>query len=121
MRRALTALAVLLGMTACAAGSRSEAAYAAQLPEEVRGSYAVFAHRCSKCHSLARPLDSGIDDEAYWAMYVDRMRRQPASGISLDDRAPILAFLRYYALEQRKRKARSASDAGDAVGQEPTK
>lgn len=109
---------MLAAVAACSAGPRTEAAYAAQLPTEVRGSYEVFAQRCSKCHSLARPLDSGIDDDGYWAMYVDRMRRQPASGISLADRPPILAFLHYYALEQRKRKA---GDAGNAPGPEETK
>ena len=118
MCRALRALALLAGVIACSAGPRNEVAYAAQLPPEIRGSYEVFAHRCSKCHSLARPLDSGIDDDGYWAMYVDRMRRQPASGISLADRPQILAFLRYYALEQRRRKA---GDAGDASSPEATK
>jgi hypothetical protein len=108
------ALAVLGPMVACANGPRSDSAYVAQLPAEVRESYEVFAHRCSKCHSLARPLDSGIDDDAYWAMYVDRMRRQPASGISVADRAPILVFLHYYAEQQRAKKAPrpAAADAG---------
>jgi hypothetical protein len=111
MRRALRALAMLGSMVACASGSRSESAYVAQLPADVRESYGVFAHRCSKCHSLARPLDSGIDDDAYWAMYVDRMRRQPASGITLEDRAQILTFLGYYASEQRARRARTSTPA----------
>jgi hypothetical protein len=121
MCRALRALALLAGLAACSGGPRNEAAYVARLPPEVRGSYEVFAHRCSKCHSLARPLDSGIDDDAYWAMYVDRMRRQPASGISLADRPQILAFLKFYALEQRKRTAPAATDAGDAPSPEETK
>ncbi len=73
------------------------------LADNVRADYAVFAHRCSKCHSLARPLDSGIDKDEDWAMYVARMRKQPASGISPDDVAPILRFLHYYAQEQRQR------------------
>jgi hypothetical protein len=93
----------------------------AKLPPDVRTSYEVFAQRCSKCHSLARPLDSGIDDDAYWAMYVDRMRRQPASGISLADRAPILSFLHYYAEQQRSRKARPPSGSGSDAGGEEAK
>jgi hypothetical protein len=113
MRRALLALAFLFAVGGCSSGPRSNSGYAARLPPEVRASYDVFARRCSKCHSLARPLDSGIDDDAYWAMYVDRMRRQPASGISIADRAPILAFLHYYALDQRARKA-TRSNATDA-------
>ena len=76
----------------------------AQLPETVRPDYALFARRCSKCHSLARPLGSGITDDAVWIAYVDKMRRQPGSGISPQDAAPILRFLHYYSSEQRRLK-----------------
>jgi hypothetical protein len=76
----------------------------ANLPEGVRADYAVFAQRCSKCHSLSRPLNSGIVDDEYWAMYVARMRRQPESGISPDDARTILRFLHYYSAEQRRKK-----------------
>jgi hypothetical protein len=80
------------------------------IPADVRPDYAVFAERCSKCHSLARPLNSGIEDDDYWAMYVARMRRQPGSGISIDDSKVILRFLHYYSLEQqRKRNAKERS------------
>ncbi len=75
----------------------------AKLPPELRADYAVFAQRCSKCHSLARPLSSGIDDDEYWKRYVARMRRQPGSGISIEDEPPILRFLHYYSEEQKKK------------------
>jgi hypothetical protein len=68
----------------------------ARLPADVRPDYALFARRCSKCHQLARPLGSGIHDDAEWADYVERMRRQPGSGISPGDVTPILRFLHYY-------------------------
>ena len=68
----------------------------ARLPAEIRPDYALFARRCSKCHQLARPLGSGIHDDATWAAYVERMRRQPSSGISQADTRPILRFLHYY-------------------------
>ncbi len=74
------------------------------MPADVRADYAVFALRCSKCHSLARPLNSGIDDDEYWKMYVERMRRQPASGISVADTVPILRFLHVFSIAERKRK-----------------
>jgi hypothetical protein len=83
---------------------RSEAIDPTTLPQSVRADYEVFAQRCSKCHSLARPLNSGIVDDDYWAMYVARMRRQPSSGISLDDSRVILRFLHYYSLEQIRKK-----------------
>jgi hypothetical protein len=95
-------VALLAGLAACH-GPRSDSTYATQLPGDVRASYGVFEQRCSKCHSLARALDSGIDDDARWALYVERMRRQPSSGISVADVKPILAFLHYYAAERRRR------------------
>jgi len=77
----------------------------AKLPTaDLRADYEVFAQRCSKCHSLARPLTSGIDDDEYWKRYVARMRRQPASGISPEDEVPILRFLHYFSDEQKKKK-----------------
>jgi hypothetical protein len=78
------------------------------LPPPVRADYEVFAQRCSKCHSLARPLSSGIEDDSYWRMYVTRMRRQPGSGISIEDTVKILRFLSYYS---RELKAKRESDA----------
>jgi hypothetical protein len=116
MRHALASFAMISALS-CSQRPGSESAYATRLPDAIRPSYELFAHRCSKCHSLARPLDSGIDDDASWELYVDRMRRQPGSGISMSDRAPILAFLRYYALKQRRqRAAASAEPSPDAQG-----
>ena len=96
-RRVLAAalLAQLTLTWGCATTAR-DGLDAAQLPIEVRADYAVFARRCSKCHQLARPLGSGIHDDARWADYVERMRRQPGSGISRADTVPILRFLHYY-------------------------
>jgi mono/diheme cytochrome c family protein len=90
-----------------------------QMPEEVRADYALFAQRCSKCHSLARPLQSGITGDEYWADYVERMRRQPGSGISREDAALILRFLHYLWTgqvmrgDQRPEAAAPARDGGD--------
>jgi hypothetical protein len=76
------------------------------LPPAVRADYEVFAQRCSKCHSLARPLNSGIEDDEFWKMYVARMRRQPGSGISVEDTVGILRFLSFYSREQRERRTK---------------
>jgi hypothetical protein len=75
----------------------------ATMPEAVRPDYALFAQRCSKCHSLARPLTSGIDEDSYWVSYVARMRRQPASGISEEDTVGILRFLHYFSIEEKRK------------------
>jgi hypothetical protein len=102
LRRLLQGALALAALGAASWGcpNRYEADPAASLPPELRADYAVFAQRCSKCHSLSRPLESGIIDDGFWRAYVERMRRQPASGISVADEAPILRFLHYYSLEQ---------------------
>jgi hypothetical protein len=88
----------------CGPIHRSDELDVSGLPPEIRDDYALFAHRCSKCHSLARPLTSGIDDDEYWKRYVERMRRQPGSGISPEDEPGILRFLHYYSEQQKQKK-----------------
>lgn len=106
--------AIALFLPACSASStHSEGLEPSTIPAELRADYAVFAQRCSKCHSLARPLNSGISDENYWALYVARMRRQPASGISQEDAGPILRFLHYYSLEQKRKGEKNEGDSND--------
>jgi hypothetical protein len=82
------------------------------MPTDVQADYEVFSQRCSKCHSLARPLNSGIDDDEWWARYVARMRRMPGSGISHDDEAQILRFLHWYSLDQKKKKGDKSGSIG---------
>ncbi len=102
MRRLL--LVAMTFIAQCGPMHGSDEVDTAKLPPDLRADYAVFAQRCSKCHSLARPLTSGIDDDEYWKRYVERMRRQPASGISPEDEVPILRFLHYFSEEQKKKK-----------------
>ncbi len=102
--------------TGCPSPDHREALDPSTLPPEVRADYEVFAQRCSKCHSLSRPLNSGIVDDEYWALYVARMRRQPASGISPEDAHVILRFLHYYSLDQiQKKEARKMETSGAAT------
>jgi hypothetical protein len=97
----LSALGLALALLACRQEPpRFEGLDTRKMPEEVRPDYALFAHRCSKCHSLSRPLLSGITEDRYWNDYVERMRRQPGSGISIEDRTPILRFLHYFSTGQ---------------------
>ncbi|MCW5837575.1 MAG: hypothetical protein KIS78_34600 [Labilithrix sp.] len=96
--------AARVGVAACR-GSRTEGLDSGKLPESLRADYALFTQRCSKCHSLARPLAAGITDDEQWSLYVNRMRRQPGSGISYDDQERILRFLRWHAAELRRREA----------------
>ncbi len=76
-----------------------------QLTPELRADYDVFAQRCSKCHSLAKPLNSHVDDDQVWIRYVAKMRRQPASGISERDGEAILRFLHVLVEQERAKNA----------------
>jgi hypothetical protein len=99
---AVISLAGAVVAVSCASWVR-EGLDPATMPEPVRPDYALFAERCSKCHSLARPLTSGIDEDSYWVSYVARMRRQPASGISEEDTVGILRFLHYFSIEEKRK------------------
>jgi len=70
------------------------------LPPDVGAPYALFSDRCSKCHSLARALNASGNTKEYWDDCVERMRRQPGSGISVEDTTVVLRFLYYYAATQ---------------------
>ncbi len=114
LRPFVTSAAIVAGaalMTLFSAGCPSRPAEGldpSKVPETVRADYDVFAQRCSRCHSLARPLDSGITEDEYWQTYVERMRRMPSSGISQTDATVILRFLHWYSqakIAEKKAKA----------------
>ena len=106
-------LVLLLGAVGCS-GAKTQTAGrqgdgVASVPSDLREEYALFSQRCSKCHSLARVLNNGEHDATYWARYVERMRRQPSSGIAPEEAPPILRYLNHYSAQLR---AESATDAG---------
>jgi len=102
MTRWVACLLAVAGLVACATSmERSEGLDATGVAPEERADYAVYAERCSKCHSLARSLNSGITDDGFWRMYVERMRRQPGSGITQEDTVAILRFLHWYSQKQK--------------------
>jgi hypothetical protein len=104
--RPLAAFAAAALVTVIASAcQRGEGLDPSKLPENIRADYELFANRCSKCHSLARPLTANITDDEQWVLYVNRMRRQPGSGISRADQDGILRFLKYYAAELRRQQA----------------
>jgi hypothetical protein len=104
MRGWVAALLLSSVLGACASTmEQTEGMEPAGVPADEQADYAIFAQRCSKCHSLARPLNSGITDDGYWRMYVEKMRRQPASGITENDTVPILRFLHWYSTSQKQK------------------
>jgi len=67
----------------------------AAYPPEQQANYVVFAQRCSKCHTPARPLNSQYASRQMWARYVTKMWRKTGSGISQQDAKRIIEFLVY--------------------------
>lgn len=97
--RCCGALLCALLATACAESNkarRGDQVDVTNYPPEIRAAYQVFASRCSRCHTLARPLNARISDPQHWVRYVNRMRLQPGSGIDAQNGAIILRFLHYY-------------------------
>lgn len=101
-RRTVAAVLLAAALAACATSiERSEGMDSSSVAPDERADYALYADRCSKCHSLARSLNSGITDDGFWRMYVERMRRQPSSGIREEDMEPILRFLHWYSQKSK--------------------
>jgi hypothetical protein len=109
----VVALLLALLSTGCAAheSRRGDSVDISSYPPEIRESYRVFAQRCSRCHTLARPLNARINDAQHWVRYVNRMRLQPGSGIDADSAKVILRFLLYYHGQDRRRDVETTGSA----------
>jgi hypothetical protein len=70
-------------------------------PAEQQRGYGVFAQKCCKCHTLARPVNSSLSADD-WLAYVARMSRKPGSGISPGDGDVILSFLVFDAAHRQR-------------------
>ena len=77
----------------------------ASYPPEQQKAYKLFSDKCSKCHTLARPINTTMADPD-WARYVKRMMHKPNSGISDSQGKLIYDFLAY---DQETRKDKNAS------------
>lgn len=64
-------------------------------PPEMKAKYKVFADKCSKCHTIARPINCefALDDE--WERYIKRMMRRGGKLISPDEAEAIFTFATY--------------------------
>lgn len=69
-------------------------------PAEQQKAYKVFSEKCSKCHTIARPINTTMTREE-WERYVKRMMHKPNSGISNSQGKEIFDFLAY---DQQSRK-----------------
>ncbi len=64
--------------------------------------YHLFAQKCSRCHTLARPINSRFIGEE-WRKYVYKMMRKPGSGLTPKTAEQIIEFLIYDAALREKR------------------
>lgn len=64
-------------------------------PPGMQRSYTLFAQKCSRCHTLARPINSQWATPVFWEHYVKRMWRKPGSGINGVEAKQIWEFLVY--------------------------
>jgi hypothetical protein len=102
IRLSLLVLALLAGCANSHETRRGDSVDVSGFPPDIRQAYRVFAVRCSRCHTLARPLNARIHDPQHWVRYVTRMRRQPGSGIDHTNADVILRFLLFYTDEVNK-------------------
>ena len=63
-------------------------------PPEQQKAYKVFADKCAKCHTIARPINTTMT-KPEWERYVKRMMHKPNSGISDSQGKTIYDFLAY--------------------------
>jgi hypothetical protein len=63
-------------------------------PEEMQKAYKTFASKCTKCHTLARPINTMMTKDE-WSRYVKRMMHKPNSGISDKQGKEIFDFVVY--------------------------
>ena len=116
-------MGLLLGASTCASTSnrRGDVLDVSQYPQDIQDAYKVFAVRCSRCHTLARPLNARITDPQHWVRYVARMRLNPASGINAKDGEVIIRFLQYYTHQrEEERREREGEPEPESPGSLPS-
>ena len=63
-------------------------------PPAQQKAYKLFTSKCSKCHTIARPINTTMT-QPEWERYVKRMMHKPNSGISDKQGKDIYEFLVY--------------------------
>ena len=71
-------------------------------PPEMKAKYKIFADKCSKCHTIARPINCEFALEDEWERYIKRMMNKAGTLISADDGKQIYEFLVYDSKTRKK-------------------
>ncbi|MGH7680953.1 MAG: hypothetical protein ACRENN_03095 [Candidatus Eiseniibacteriota bacterium] len=77
-------------------------------PEDQRAAYKSFTKKCSKCHTIARPINSEFVLPGEWERYIKRMMFKPNSELSDADGKKIYRFLVYDASVRKPDKLKKA-------------
>jgi hypothetical protein len=72
----------------------------ARTPPTIRQACSLTEQKCSRCHDLER-IRLAHHALVDWPIYVERMRRQPGSGITVADTRVILRCLDHLREQQR--------------------
>ena len=90
-------------------------------PKEMQVNYKIFEKTCSKCHSLARPINSTYVLPDEWERYIKRMKRKPGSGIGSKEAKAIYDFLVYDSQLRKKELYEKKLKEQEAGGQNKEK
>jgi cytochrome c5 len=75
-------------------------------PAAQQAAYKVFSTKCSKCHTIARPLNTMMKPDE-WNRYVKRMMHKPNSGISDAQGKQIFDFMVYDQAERKDKNPKA--------------
>ena len=64
-------------------------------PPEQKARYPLFQQKCSKCHPVARAVNSRFT-ASEWKRYMKKMVRRPNAGTTDEQAEDIFEFLKYY-------------------------
>ena len=71
-------------------------------PAEQKSSYKVFERKCSRCHTLARAINSPHALLEEWEAYVRKMQKKRRSGLDKKSADTIIGFLQYDSSVRKK-------------------
>ena len=83
-------------------------------PPAQQKAYKLFTSKCSKCHTIARPINTTMTLPE-WERYVKRMMHKPNSGIGDSQGKEIYEFLAY---DQVNRKDKNPSAFSKSLSDE---
>lgn len=81
--------------------SKIDAKILATYAPQMKATYNIFRNKCSKCHTLARPINTDLTPTK-WEEYVKRMMKKPGSGIKPNEAKQIWEFLVYDTAKRKK-------------------